>query len=174
MLIYLQMLDTPEEQSLFERLYYAYRTMMFHIARKVVHNEQDAEDAVHQAFLSILNNLEKFSDVECLETRRLIVIIAERKAIDIYRTTHRHTTVPYEDDTCGVEITLPEESVLACAMVKLPARYREVLQLRFGLGLSTKEIGKLFDMRQDSVQKLVWRAKQALQRQLEKDGEVIG
>ena len=59
-------------------------------------------------------------------------------------------------------------------MAKLPARYREVLQLRFGLGLSTKEIGKLFDMRQDSVQKLVWRAKQALQTQLEKDGEIIG
>lgn len=92
----------------------------------------------------------------------------------IYRTTHRCATVPYENDIYGVEINLPDESGLAYAMAKLPARYREVLQLRFGLGLSTKEIGKLFDMRQDSVQKLVWRAKQALQTQLEKDGEVIG
>ena len=58
-------------------------------------------------------------------------------------------------------------------MAQLPARCREVLQLRFGLGLTTKEIGELFDMTQESVQKLVWRAKQSLQKQLEKDGERI-
>ena len=174
MLVYLQMLETPEERSLFERLYDTYRNLMFHVALKVLQNEQDAEDAVHQAFLSMLKNLEKFSDIECLETKRLVVVIAERKAIDIYRTTHRRTTIPYEDDICGVEIMIPEESGLTYAMAQLPTRYREVLQLRFGLGLSTKEIGKLFDMRPDSVQKLVWRAKQALQTQLEKDGEAIG
>lgn len=173
MLIYLQMLETPEERTLFERLYITYRDLMYQIALKVLHNEQDAEDAVHQAFLSILKNIRKFAEVECSETRRLIVVITERKSIDIFRARTRRSVLPYEDELYGVEVSIPEEHGLAHAMAQLPARYREVLQLRFGLGLTTKEIGELFDMTQESVQKLVWRAKQSLQKQLEKDGERI-
>jgi len=37
---------------------------------------------VHQAFLSILENLDKISNVECPKTQSYIVIIVERKAID--------------------------------------------------------------------------------------------
>lgn len=146
---------------------------MFQVALKVLHNEHDAEDAVHQAFLSILKNIKKFAEVECPETRRLIVVIAERKAIDVFRVNNRHSVVPYEDEVYGVKVSIPEDKGLASAMAKLPARYREVLQLRFGIGLTTKEIGELFGMTQESVQKLVWRAKQSLQKQLEKDGERI-
>ena len=50
MMIYLQMIDTPEDRSKFEFLYMEYRGLMFHVANKILHNEQDAEDTVHQAF----------------------------------------------------------------------------------------------------------------------------
>ena len=53
MLIYLQMLETPEEKSLFEQIYLEYCGLMFHVAYEILHNEQDAEDAVHQAFVKI-------------------------------------------------------------------------------------------------------------------------
>ena len=49
MLIYLQMIDTPEERSKFELLYREYRGLMFHVANRILENDQDAEDAVHQA-----------------------------------------------------------------------------------------------------------------------------
>jgi RNA polymerase sigma-70 factor (ECF subfamily) len=55
---------------------------MFYVAMKILHNEHNAEDAVHQAFLSILENLDKISNVECPKTQSYIVIIVERKAID--------------------------------------------------------------------------------------------
>ena len=50
MLIYLQMIDTPEERSKFEQIYLEYKGLMFHVAYDILHNEQDAEDAVHQGF----------------------------------------------------------------------------------------------------------------------------
>lgn len=53
MMIYLQMIDTPEDRSKFEFLYMEYRGLMFHVANKILHNEQDAEDTVHQAFLKV-------------------------------------------------------------------------------------------------------------------------
>ena len=53
MIIYLSMIDTPEDRSKFERLYIEYRDVMYHVAYKILNNEQDAEDAVHQAFVKI-------------------------------------------------------------------------------------------------------------------------
>lgn len=59
MIIYLQMLETPEEKSKFEQLYLEYKGLMFHVAYEILHNEQDAEDAVHQAFVKIAENIKK-------------------------------------------------------------------------------------------------------------------
>lgn len=51
--IYLSALDTDEEKDYFEELYLQYRHKMYGIAYSILHNEQDSEDAVHQAFLKI-------------------------------------------------------------------------------------------------------------------------
>lgn len=89
MLIYLQMIESEEDRSKFEQLYLKYRSLMLRVAMRILHNEQDAEDAVHQAFLSILNNLEKISSVDCLQTKSYIVVIVERKSIDLIRSQKR-------------------------------------------------------------------------------------
>ena len=59
MLIYLQMIETPEEKSVFEQIYLEYRGLMYHVAYEILHNEQEAEDAVHQAFAKIAENIKK-------------------------------------------------------------------------------------------------------------------
>ena len=51
MLIYLQIIETDEDKSKFEQIYETYRGLMFHTAFKVLTHEQDAEDAVHHAFV---------------------------------------------------------------------------------------------------------------------------
>ena len=79
-LIYLQMLETDADKSKFERIYVQYRGLMLRVANSILHNEQDAEDTIHQAFLAILNNLDKISAVDCPETQSYIVIITEHKA----------------------------------------------------------------------------------------------
>ena len=61
MLIYLALIDSDAEKSKFEITYRAYRDLMFHVAYKILNNQQDSEDAVHQAFLKIIEVLEKNS-----------------------------------------------------------------------------------------------------------------
>lgn len=36
-----------------------YRGLMYHVAYEILHNEQDAEDAVHHAFVKIAENIKK-------------------------------------------------------------------------------------------------------------------
>ena len=77
-----------------------------------------------------------------------------------------------EDIAIGMEIPLPGDGGLADAMAKLPARYREVLLLRYDNGYSTREIAQMFQMKPDAAQKLLWRAKEALHKKLEESENV--
>lgn len=43
MLIYIQMIETAEEQSKFEEIYKAYRGLMYHVAFQRMQNVQNAE-----------------------------------------------------------------------------------------------------------------------------------
>lgn len=174
MLIYLQMLDSAKGRADFEQLYNRYRGLMHYVAKQILRNEQDAEDAVHQAFLAIIKNasniFHKNFDVKCPETRSLVVIIVERKAIDLLRQRSRRPEAELDEAITGWEIPLPGDGPLSDAMAKLPARYREVLMLHFAHGHTTKEIARLFDIKQESVQKLLRRAKERLRDVLEQEG----
>jgi len=168
MLIYLQMIETEEDKVKFEQIYETYRDLMFHVASQILRNDHDAEDAVHQAFISIIQNLDKISRAECLKTRGYVVITVERKALDIIRANKRYTDLN-EKNLSGLEIPLPGDSRLADALATLPARYREILLLRYDYGYTQKELCKILDLSGPAVQKLLWRAKKALSDALEKE-----
>ncbi len=53
------MIESEKEQSEFKEIYEKYKGLMFYVANNILHNEHDAEDAVHQSFVYVLENLEK-------------------------------------------------------------------------------------------------------------------
>lgn len=170
MLIYLQMIETPEDKSKFEYIYENYLGLMHHVAFQILNNTQDTEDAVHQAFVSIAENIKTISDVKCPKTRSYIVVIVENKAIDILRKKARIVnTIDFNENMWGIEIPEAGALDLATLMGRLPARYREVLLLRFDNGYTTKEIAKILDITPGNAEKLIWRAKNALQKLIAED-----
>lgn len=166
-LVYLAALETEAERDRFQALYERYRGLMFHRAMLLLRNESDAEDAVHQAFLAILEHFEKISSIDCPKTRAYVVIIAESKAVDQLRARKRLASEAELEALPGPEIPLPGGSDLARAMAALPARHRQALLLRFQMGYTTRELAGLFGMTEASAGKLLWRAKQALKGKLE-------
>lgn len=68
MLIYLELLATPEEKDKFQALYERYYGLLLHIANQILRNHHDAEDATQEAFLAVVKNLEKISEVGCPKT----------------------------------------------------------------------------------------------------------
>lgn len=169
MILYLQMIEGEQDKSKFEKIYLEYRNLMYYTAYNILKNNEDAEDAVHQAFVSIIENLEKIDEEVCPKTKSYVVIITERKAIDIYRNNAKWTDIDVED--MGICIPLPGDNGLADALARLRPRYREVLLLRFYHGYTTKEIGDLFNMKSGSVNRLISRAKEALATVMEKENE---
>lgn len=170
MLVYLQALDSIEDRTRFEALYTAYRGLMFHAAYGIVKNEQDAEDAVHQAFLSLAEHplpAELGPRARCLA-----VTVAERKAIDLYRSRQRHPVSELEENIPGCDGP-PSDGTLAGAMAALPPRYREVLLLRYYNGYSAAETAGLLGLTAQNVRQLTVRAKRLLAAELAERGEVI-
>ena len=172
MMIYLQMIDTPEDRSKFEQLYLEYRGLMFHVANKILRNEQDAEDMVHQAFLKVSENIEKIGDPKCPKTQSYIVTIVENQSIDLYRRRQKHQVVELSDELPGISAVYEGENALAACILKLPARYREVILLRYFQGYSVKEVAAILGLSLSAASKLDQRAKNRLKDLYEKEGKL--
>lgn len=173
LMLYLQMITDERDRDKFEKLYIKYKDTMFYSAKKILKINEDAEDAVHTAFVSIIKHIEKISEVDCPETRNYVVIIVERKALDMIKARKGRIELELLDEILGVDIPLPGDGGLADAMAKLKKRHREILLLRFLYGYTTKEVAEMLDMKPESMQKAIWRARLALREILEKEGIMV-
>ena len=97
MLIYLQMIETEEDRSKFEKLYDEYKGLMYTTAYRMLEHEQDAEDAVHHAFLKIAENITKVGEAVSGETKSYVMTILENRAIDVLRQRDRHPELALDE-----------------------------------------------------------------------------
>lgn len=161
MLIYALTIVKPADRPKLERLYLEYRSVMFCAANEILHNEHEAEDAVQQAFIKIAENLDKVPDELSNKTKAFVVTIAENTAIDRYRKLKHHGDCELCEEACGIEANSADE--LVSCILKLPARYRQFILLKYYHGYSTREIAKLLGMSSAAASKTAQRAKQRLE-----------
>ncbi|MBC5736325.1 sigma-70 family RNA polymerase sigma factor [Lawsonibacter sp. NSJ-52] len=135
---------------------------MFRIANDILHNEQDAEDTVHSAFIKIAENIARVGEPLCPKTKSYVVIIVERKAIDLYRQRQRHGTINFDDEISGISVTYEGDNALTECILKLPARYRQFILLKYHHGYTVHEIAKIFGISHSAASKLDQRAKSRL------------
>ena len=57
---HLALLDNDNDKNIFEERYEQFKFDCLHIANVILHDISLAEDAVHEAFLSIIKNREKY------------------------------------------------------------------------------------------------------------------
>ena len=170
MLIYLQAIEEPEERSKFEQVYLAYRGLMFYVAKQLLGSDEDAWDAVHDAFVSIAKNIKKISEPVCPKTKGFVVIIVERKALDILRRRLRMPTDELDDELPGVPIDYEGGSALGQCIARLPARYREIILLKYDQGYTTREVAQIMGLTLANAQSLDKRAKKRLEKICKEEG----
>ena len=82
-MMYLSIVETAEEQSLFERIYYAYRKQMFFVAKGILNDENLAEDALQEAFLGIAKQINLFRDMPENKIKAYVLTAAKNAAINL-------------------------------------------------------------------------------------------
>lgn len=164
--IYLALLASAEEQSKFEALYFEYRHLMFYIANKILDDQGLAEDAVHQAFIKVLENFDKVGEVSCHKTKSYLVTIVRNTAINMYNSRKRRPTAAIEEIFFAVDLGQinQEDSIdeLSVAILELPIIYRDALKLKYIHGFSSAEIAVMLDISDDVVRKRLERAREKL------------
>lgn len=170
MIVYMQIIDTPEDKHKFEVLYLEYRGLMFYIANQVLNNEQDAEDAVHTAFIAIAENIQKIEKPVCPKTKGYVVTVVENKAIDLYRRKQRHPKIPFDEETAGLTVSYDGSHTIARCFSLLPAQARHILMLKYRYGYNNREIAKILNITQDTAIKRIQRAKQKLEELCAEEG----
>lgn len=172
LMIYLQMLDTPEEKIRFEQIYLKYRDTMFHVADSILHNEQDAEDAVHNAFLRIIKKFSRFQNTPAKDLAPQVVVIARNEAISLQRK--KKDTAPLEEWD-GVAETTEEVSdyrALVESFTHMPTTYRAAMEMKL-LGYSDGEIAIKLGLSKTAVSTRISRGRQFLRNIVEREGFLL-
>ena len=147
---------------------------MFSIAIDILRNSFSAEDAVQEAFMKILANMDKIDDLDSNRTKRLIITITKNTAIDIYRKQNRqwNQEVNY-DNIINLEYSdlyMTDEEEKFSAIESLPDNYKEILLLKFASGFSNAEVADILGLSEVNVRKRISRARKLLKRNMKERG----
>lgn len=172
LMLYLQMLDTPEEKVRFEEIYLKYREKMFHVADSILHNDQDAEDAVHNAFLRIIKKFSRFQNTPVKDLAPQITVITRNEAISLQRK--KKDAAPLEDWDGFAETTeaVSDYNSLVEAFTRLPATYRAAMEMKL-LGYSDGEIAIRLGLSKTAVSTRISRGRQFLRDIVEREGFLL-
>jgi RNA polymerase sigma-70 factor (ECF subfamily) len=183
MLIFLSMLDTPEERDKFTRLYETWRYLMYYVAKDILKDSDLAEDAVQEAFLTLIRHMEQVESVDSPRTKRFLVTITKSRAIDLLRR-RRADEVEYEDalgdDALGYEdveeqfFSKEDYHRIVDGIRRLDENYRIVLECRYLHELSERETADLLGVSQKTVSVRSYRAKQKLREMLQVEAGGMG
>lgn len=170
---YLLMIESEEDKQKFERLYDQYNDLMFYIAKRYFTEQQDLEDVVQDAYLAIVKNIEKIEDVYSGKTKHFIVTVVENKSRDVLKKRKSVIELEWEETTPGLKVDAPVGNLLSSALLKLSPTYREILMLKYYNGYTIREIAEILSVHPKAAESTLWRAKNALQDLLEKEGMTI-
>jgi RNA polymerase sigma-70 factor (ECF subfamily) len=157
-----------------------YQVSALHLAYSVCGHQQIAEDAVADAFLSVLKHIGTYDETRPFETWFYrIVINCVRGAV---RRDHRVPTVPdtrdllqhHADPAPGPEVDVVQselESALLRQVDLLPEKQREVIVLRYYLDMDQATISAVLGVPVGTVKWRLFQARKKLQHQMTRGSE---
>lgn len=178
--LYLGIIETPEDRNKFEKLYMYYEKRMFAVSNKILNNEHDAEDIVHDTFQALIENIDKINDIYSHKTWCYIVTIVKNKSINLYHKKARHGSAAYEEENILEQIfakSLEEEiekndlqTRMAYFILKLPDRCRYVLYLHYYNDYSYAEIAKILEITEANARQISRKARKMLETMIKESG----
>ena len=160
-------------EYLLTRLIDQHQAVLLQICYMYLHDRAMAEDAVQETFLKAYRSMAAFRG-ECSEktwlTRIAINTCRDMRRSAWFRHTDRRLT---PEDMAPIPVQPVEDydaEELAQAIVKLPAKYKEVILLYYYRDMTMKEIAKALDIAVSSVSGRLKQACSRLRKVLEKEG----
>lgn len=161
-----------ERARRFNGLAEAYSTDLYRYAMWICGNDALAKDLVQETFLRAWRALDSLNDVVAAKSW-LITILRREYARTFERKVPKFTDldkVVIADDDELTPDELTERDLLRKGILKLEPKYRDPLLLQVVLGYSCAEISDQLGITNSAVMTQLFRAREKLRDQLQKDG----
>lgn len=169
-------LDSEDDRRFMAELYLSCSRQLLSYAARLTDNRADAEDAVQDAFLSLIP---KVTLLRGMEEARLkgYVFISVRNAVYMLKRKDRRRaaleTAEYTEETirtAGTPLYRYPTETLCEAILKLNERDRTLLQMKYFQEQSDAEIAAMLQIKESSVRVLTGRARARLSKLLQEGG----
>ena len=175
------MLRCKDNTAQINEVFQLYKQKMYHIAFAILHDSYQAEDAVMNAFVRMLERNYKIDEPTSDKTKKLIITVTRTAAIDLYRKNLRErekqslTDEPQEQlrDTM-IWSAYENDGDVQELLDSLPRLYREVLVERFVKDQSTLETALALGVSEATVRKRQERALRMMREKAGRKGENDG
>lgn len=149
-----------------ERAYNEYADMMYRIALTYMHNREDAEDVVHDAFVTYIEKAPRFPDDA--HERAWMGRVTINKCLDAKRRHKIRQYAPLEDADAESASAVTDEvpSELHDALDRLPDKLRVVTILHYFEGFSVTEVAVMTASTVSAVKMRLSRAREMLKKSL--------
>jgi RNA polymerase sigma-70 factor (ECF subfamily) len=170
------------DEDAFREIMQRHNRRLYRIARSVLRNNADAEDAVQEGYVSAFTHLASYRGESSLGAWLSRIVLNEAlgrlrqkqpgEAIDTMGSPRMEAEIltfprsPHSDDP---ERTMAQRQILALvekATDSLPEVYRLVFVTRVIEGMSVEETAQLLDVRPETVKTRLHRARQLVRNQL--------
>lgn len=177
LVLYLGMIDGEEEKSIFERVYVENLNFFLNYANKFLADRTQAQEAVHEAFVYLLENSDNYFRPNIEEMKKLKITIIKGKAIDILRRENKFIKNDFKDLENYLQMPGPslderlieKEKIkdLAQAQKYIDPEAKQILLMKYLENMSYKEISKILNIEVRTAQTKAFRAKKKLRKILE-------
>jgi RNA polymerase sigma-70 factor (ECF subfamily) len=174
------------DQSAFESLMRQHNGRLFRVARAILKDDTEAEDALQDAYLDAFRNISAFRGDSQLSTW-LVRIVANQALMRLRRQKRHGTVVPFTPDTAEdrgespTAATLRAETrrILEQRIDELPVPFRTVFILREVEEMSVEQTAEALGIPAATVRSRLFRARALLRAALARDidmatGDVFG
>ena len=137
---------------------------MFRAAKAILKQDEDAEDAVQEAFLRLLTTQPVFRDAEHEKAWLIRVTINQCK--DVLKSFFRRNAVSLDGLLPVAVKQEPQDTQTLEAVLSLPQKYRNVIYLHYYEGYAATEIADIMHKPVNTVYTMLSRARKLLKEKL--------
>ena len=156
---FLSVLESNEDRRVFAEIYEKYHTKMEKTAIYILKNQEDAEDAMQNAFMRVIIS------IPCEELQFWLISIVKNEALMIIRKKRKVVSL---EDNADIPANIIEDvhsyNDLVGVFSKLPEIYRAVLEMKVFIGYTDKEIAEILGISETAVSTRASRGREILRK----------
>lgn len=170
--VFILAIEDNSDREFVAALYTRYQPLLFRRAKRILKDDDRAEEAVHEAMLRVIRYLDRVREVPSDELLPYLITIVQTTSISIYNKykQHRETVFGATEDwaaclsdngSCIDDILIRKDRVelLKMCLKQLTQREIDILNYFYTLDLPQKEIAGLTGLTTGNVRLIISRAK---------------